>query len=89
LAQIGITVNRNAVPNDPRPAMITSGLRIGTSALATRGLDADDFREIGAVIAEALTGPFEDGDKAELSERTRALAERYPLYPHLNAPAAV
>ncbi|MEA2181392.1 MAG: glycine hydroxymethyltransferase, partial [Solirubrobacteraceae bacterium] len=89
LAQIGITVNRNAVPNDPRPAMITSGLRIGTSALATRGLDADDFREIGAVIAEALTGPFEDSDKAELSERTRTLAERYPLYPHLNAPAAV
>jgi glycine hydroxymethyltransferase len=89
LAQIGITVNRNAVPNDPRPAMITSGLRIGTSALATRGMDADDFREIGKVIAEALTGPFEDSDRAELSERTRALAERYPLYPHLNAPAAV
>jgi glycine hydroxymethyltransferase len=89
LAQIGITVNRNAVPNDPRPPMITSGLRIGTSALATRGLDAEDFREIGAVIGEALTGAFEDSDRAELSERTRALAERYPLYPHLSAPAAV
>jgi len=89
LAQIGITVNRNAVPNDPRPAMITSGLRIGTSALATRGLDSEDFREIGRVIGDALTGPFDEGDEAELSERTRALAERYPLYPHLNAPAAV
>ena len=89
LDQIGITVNRNAVPNDPRPAMVTSGLRIGTSAMATRGLQVDDFREIGKVIAEALTGPFEPSDVAALSERTRALAEKHPLYPHLNAPAAV
>ncbi len=89
LDEIGITVNRNAVPNDPRPAMITSGLRIGTPALATRGLQVDDFREIGKVIAEALTGAFEPNDVAALSERTRALAEKYPLYPHLNAPAAV
>jgi glycine hydroxymethyltransferase len=89
LDEIGITVNRNAVPNDPRPAMVTSGLRIGTPALATRGLQVDDFREIGKVIAEALTGAFEPSDVAALSERTRALAEQYPLYPHLNAPAAV
>jgi glycine hydroxymethyltransferase len=89
LDEIGITVNRNAVPNDPRPAMITSGLRIGTPAMATRGLQIDDFREIGKVIAEALTGAFEPSDVAALSERTRALAEKYPLYPHLNAPAAV
>jgi len=89
LAEIGITVNRNAVPNDPRPAMVTSGLRIGTSALATRGVDIDDFREIGKVIGEALTGPFDAGDVSALSERTRALAEKYPLYPHLNSPAAV
>jgi glycine hydroxymethyltransferase len=89
LDEIGITVNRNAVPNDPRPPMITSGLRIGTPALATRGLQVDDFREIGKVIAEALTGPFEDSDVAALSERTRALAEKHPLYPHLNSPATV
>jgi len=89
LDEIGITVNRNAVPNDPRPAMITSGLRIGASAMATRGLQVDDFREIGKIIAEALTGPFEASDVAALSDRTRALAEKYPLYPHLNAPAAV
>jgi glycine hydroxymethyltransferase len=89
LDRIGITVNRNAVPNDPRPAMITSGLRIGTPAMATRGLQDDDFREIGRVMAEALTGPFEDSDVTALSERTRALAERYPLYPHLAEPAAV
>ncbi len=89
LAEIGITVNRNAVPDDPRPAMVTSGLRIGTPALATRGMDVDEFREIGRVIGEALTGGFGDGEKAELSERTRVLAERFPLYPHLHSPAAV
>jgi glycine hydroxymethyltransferase len=89
LAEIGITVNRNTVPNDPRPAMVTSGLRIGTSALATRGLDVDEFREIGRVIGDALTGAFGDAEKADLSERTRALAERFPLYPHLTSPAAV
>jgi glycine hydroxymethyltransferase len=89
LAEIGITVNRNAVPFDPRPPAVSSGLRIGTPALATRGFQAEDFREIGKVIGEALTGDFTDRARAELAERTRALAERYPLYPHLTAPAAV
>jgi len=88
LAQIGITVNRNAVPNDPRPAMITSGLRIGTPAMATRGLQVEDFHEIGRIIGEALTGGFSESDRTDLSERSRALAERYPLYPQLS-PAAV
>jgi len=88
LAQIGITVNRNAVPNDPRPPMVTSGLRIGTPAMATRGLQVEDFHEIGRIIGEALTGGFSESERAELSERTRALAERYPLYPQLS-PAAV
>ncbi len=88
LHDIGITVNRNAVPNDPRPAMVTSGLRIGTSALATRGLGVEDFREIGQVIGSALTGGFGEAEKAELSERTKAIAEAHPLYPHLT-PAAV
>jgi glycine hydroxymethyltransferase len=88
LAEIGITVNRNAVPFDPRPPAVSSGLRIGTPALATRGLQVDDFREIGRVIGEALTGGFGDDKRAELAERTRVLAERHPLYPQL-APAAV
>jgi glycine hydroxymethyltransferase len=88
LHDIGITVNRNAVPFDPRPPAVSSGLRVGTPALATRGFTSDDFREIGKMIAEALTGEFSDAAKAELGERTRALAERHPLYPHL-APAAV
>ena len=88
LHDIGITVNRNAVPFDPRPPAVSSGLRVGTPALATRGLQVDDFREIGRVIAQTLTGDFGDSQRSELSERTRALAERYPLYPQFS-PAAV
>ena len=80
LHEVGITVNRNAVPNDPRPPMVTSGLRIGTPALATRGFAADDFREVADVIAEALK-PVYDADK--LSARVTTLAEKYPLYPGL------
>jgi glycine hydroxymethyltransferase len=88
LAEIGITVNRNAVPFDPRPPAVSSGLRIGTPALATRGLQVEDFHEIGKVIAEALTAPdWGESRRGELSERTRALAERYPLYPQLAAAA--
>jgi len=87
LHEIGITVNRNAVPFDPRPPAISSGLRIGTPALATRGVQADDFTEIGRVIAAALQPGFEDA-KADLAERATAIAERYPLYSHLRAPAA-
>ncbi|MDQ3435011.1 MAG: serine hydroxymethyltransferase, partial [Actinomycetota bacterium] len=83
LHDIGITVNRNAVPFDPRPPRVSSGLRVGTSALATRGLQVDDFREIGGAIVEALTGDFTDAARADLAERSRAMAERYPLYPHL------
>ena len=87
LAAVGITVNRNAVPFDPRPPAVSSGLRIGTPALATRGFQADDFREVGRVIGEALGGDFTGAKRAELSERTAALAERHPLYPQLAEPA--
>ncbi|MDP4603420.1 MAG: serine hydroxymethyltransferase [Solirubrobacteraceae bacterium] len=79
---IGITVNRNAVPFDPRPPMVTSGLRIGASALATRGLQVEDFSEIGQIIAIALTDEFESR-RPELAERVTVLADRYPLYEHL------
>jgi glycine hydroxymethyltransferase len=88
LHEIGITVNRNAVPFDPRPPMVTSGLRIGTPALATRGLQTEDFTEVGRVIATALT-PDYAAQRQELAERVTALAGRFPLYEHLSAPAAV
>jgi glycine hydroxymethyltransferase len=88
LDEIGITVNRNAVPYDPRPPAVSSGLRIGTPALATRGLPVEDFHEIGRTIGEVLTASeWGDAQRAEFSERTRTLAERYPLYPQLAAAA--
>jgi len=79
LHDVGITVNRNAVPNDPRPPMVTSGLRIGTPALATRGFGGDEFREVADIIAEALL-PGEVDTEA-LRKRVTVLAERFPLYP--------
>ena len=83
LDEVGITVNRNAVPFDPRPPMVTSGLRIGASALATRGFQVDDFAEVGQIIAIALTDEFESR-RPELAERVTVLANRYPLYEHLS-----
>jgi glycine hydroxymethyltransferase len=88
LHEVGITVNRNAVPFDPRPPAVSSGLRIGTPALATRGLQEDDFRDVGEIIAAALQPDF-DARRGELAERVTAIAERYPLYAHLGAHAAV
>jgi glycine hydroxymethyltransferase len=88
LHDIGITVNRNAVPFDPRPPAVSSGLRIGTPALATRGLQADDFAEVGRIIATALT-PDYDAKRGELADRVTAIAERFPLYEYLSAAAAV
>jgi len=88
LHEIQITVNRNAVPFDPRPPMEASGLRIGTPALATRGLQAEDFREVGKILAIALTPEYESR-AGELAERVAAIVERYPLYESLGTPAPV
>lgn len=80
LHEVGITVNRNAVPNDPRPPMVTSGLRIGTPALATRGFDDGDFSEVADIIAETLKPEFE---AKSLRARVEALTAKHPLYPNL------
>lgn len=74
---------QHAVPFDPRPPAVTSGLRIGASPLATRRLQEDDFHEIGKIITEALIGDLDDGKRTSFRERTRALVQRYPLYPQL------
>ncbi len=90
LHAIGITVNRNAVPFDPRPPAVSSGLRIGSPALATRGLQVDDFVEVGKIIATTLAaGDGFAGRQAELAERVEAIADRYPLYAQLGAAAVV
>ncbi|WP_299140159.1 serine hydroxymethyltransferase [uncultured Corynebacterium sp.] len=79
LHEVGITVNRNAVPNDPRPPMVTSGLRIGTSALATRGLDAEAFTEVADIIGTALV-QGKNADVEALRARVDKIAQHYPLY---------
>ncbi|MFZ3416070.1 serine hydroxymethyltransferase [Arthrobacter sp. 3Tela_A] len=78
LHSVGITVNRNSIPFDPRPPMVTSGLRIGTPALATRGFGAKEFTEVAEIIAAALKP---SPDTEALRSRVTALAEDFPLYP--------
>jgi glycine hydroxymethyltransferase len=85
LHRIGITVNRNAVPFDPRPPMVSSGLRIGTPALATRGFGKAEFTEVADIIAAALKREFSEETAAELRQRVENLAEKFPLYPNLSA----
>ncbi len=82
LHSVGITVNRNAVPFDPRPPMVTSGLRIGTPALATRGFGAAEFTEVAEIIATALVkGTSGSVDIDALQSRVDKLAADFPLYP--------
>jgi glycine hydroxymethyltransferase len=80
LHKVGITVNRNSVPFDPRPPMVTSGLRIGTPALATRGFGDEEFTEVADIIAETL---MSKSDTATLAARVKKLTTDFPLYPGL------
>ncbi len=82
LDQVGITVNRNAIPFDERPPMNPSGLRIGTPALTTRGFQPDDMTEIASIIAAALSPEFETS-RDSLGARSRTLLDKYPLYTSL------
>jgi glycine hydroxymethyltransferase len=85
LHDIGITVNRNAVPFDPRPPMVTSGLRIGTPALATRGFGASEFAEVADILAAALVPELDEAAAASLRDRVAVLTAKFPLYPGLGA----
>jgi len=83
LHRVAITVNRNAVPFDPRPPMVSSGVRIGTPALAARGFGAEEFTEVADIIAATLLPSFDDGAAATLRARVSTLTGRFPLYPSL------
>jgi len=85
LHEVGITVNKNAVPNDPRPPMVTSGVRIGTPALATRGFGDAEFAEVADIIALALQPA---ADIPALRSRVDALTARFPLYEGLASPGS-
>ena len=77
LHEAGVTVNKNSVPNDPRPPMVTSGVRIGTAALATRGFGDKEFVEVADIIANAL---IPGANLPALKARVRVLTEAFPLY---------
>jgi len=84
LHQVGITVNRNAVPFDPRPPMVSSGVRIGTPALAARGFGAEEFSEVADIIAATLLPSFDERAAVTLRARVSTLTDRFPLYPSLS-----
>jgi glycine hydroxymethyltransferase len=83
LERAGITVNKNAVPNDPEKPFITSGIRVGTAALTTRGMGVEEMRRIAAVMADVLEAPEDEGVRNKAREATAELSRRFPLYPEL------
>lgn len=83
LEGVGITVNKNALPFDTRPPMVTSGIRIGTPAVTSRGMKEDAMEEIGGLIAEVLSNPQSDEVARRVSNRVSSLIDDYPLYPDL------
>ena len=87
LHRIGITVNRNAVPFDPRPPMVSSGLRIGTPALATRGFGDAEFREVADIIAQALEARLRDERPRPCASGSRP-GRALPAVPRVTRPAS-
>jgi glycine hydroxymethyltransferase len=85
LEQVGITVNKNTIPFDPESPFVTSGVRIGTPALTSRGMGEEEMREIGEIIDRALTLGAGHPELGKLRERSRALAAAFPLYPEIPA----
>lgn len=82
---VNITANKNTVPFDPESPFVTSGLRLGTPALTTRGMGTAEFAEIANIIADRLTNPEDESIAQDCLRRVAALCERFPLYPHLAA----
>jgi glycine hydroxymethyltransferase len=83
LEEVGITVNKNSVPNDPEPPTVTSGIRLGTPAVTTRGFKEPEMDEVADIIIAALSPHVTAGDVEKLSRRTAELLAGFPLYPHL------
>lgn len=83
LDEIGITANKNTIPFDPASPFVTSGVRLGTPALTTRGLKEDDMKEIADIIATVLQNPENTAKHQDAAKRVAALCEKYPLYPNL------
>lgn len=80
LDEVNITANKNTIPFEPRSPFVTSGLRLGSPALTTRGFVEDDMREVANIIALVLDNPTAEDKKIEARERVAALCKKYPLY---------
>jgi len=83
---VNITANKNTVPFDPESPFVTSGLRLGSPAMTTRGMGVAEFIEIGDIIADRLLNPEDETIAADCRRRVAQLCDRFPLYPHLNSP---
>jgi glycine hydroxymethyltransferase len=86
VSQVNITANKNTVPFDPESPFVTSGLRLGSAAMTTRGMGATEFVEIANILADCLLSPEDESTKHDCRQRVASLCDRFPLYPHLSIP---
>lgn len=86
VSTVNITANKNTIPFDPQSPFVTSGLRLGSPAMTTRGLGVTEFTEIGNIISDRLLSPDSDIVTQDCRQRVAALCDRFPLYPHLEIP---
>jgi glycine hydroxymethyltransferase len=89
VSQINITANKNTVPFDPESPFVTSGLRLGSPAMTTRGMGATEFQEIANIIVDKLLNPEAEETQNDCLRRVAALCDRFPLYPYLEIPVPV
>jgi len=83
LEKVNITANKNTVPNDPKSPFVTSGVRLGTPAITTRGFNTEDMKVVGEIIAEAVKNMEDEQKLAELKQKSIDLCNKYPLYPDI------
>ena len=83
LDEVGVTCNKNTIPFDPESPFVTSGIRLGTAAVTTRGFKEDDMKEVAAIIGLVLNNPEDAEKQAEAAQRVAALCAKYPMYPML------
>ncbi|TAN99284.1 MAG: serine hydroxymethyltransferase [Phormidium sp. SL48-SHIP] len=88
VSEVNITANKNTVPFDPESPFVTSGLRLGSPAMTTRGMGVEEFKEIGNIIADRLLNPDDESVANQCRQRVATLCESFPLYPHLRIPVA-
>jgi len=81
---VGITVNKNTIPGEEEPPTITSGIRVGTPALTTRGMRTEQLERVAKLISRVLSNTDDEGVKSEVADEVGTLCEEFPLYPDLS-----